>query len=194
MHRDYLDWYMTDLPRPIFDHVGEHFNCEDIAMSFFISSFTEGLPPLLAHFWAIESMVKLYSPKKISGSKEHKNLRDACVESFAQQLNLKDRLRMAPILHRNDTMFYCGDEHYYLEDSSDNNNNNLRGDNAPIEEEVPMPERWTRHTDMVNQWRRLDRKDLLRELAKMKEKTVVKPKLAGLIEHSSEWEEKYSVK
>lgn len=195
MHRDYLDWYMTDLPRPIFDHVGEHFNCEDIAMSFFISSLTEGLPPLLAHFWAIDSMVKLYSPKKISGSKEHKNIRDACVESFAQQLNLKDRLQVAPVLYRNDTMFYCGDEHYYLEERTqvdNNNNNNLRGDSTAIED-LPMPERWSLHTDMVNQWRQLNRKDLLRQLAKMKEETSVKPKAAGLIEHSDAWEKKYNI-
>ena len=188
LHRDYLDWYMTDLPRSIFDHVGEHFNCEDIAMSFFISSLTEGLPPLLAHFWAIDSMVKLYSPKKISGTKDHKHLRDECVESFAQQLNLKDQLQAASVLHRNDTMFYCGDEHYILAESPPLDNNNLRGDNAP------MPERWTLHTDMVNRWRQLGPKDLHRQLVKMKEETSEKPNLAGLIEHSDAWEKKYNVK
>ena len=197
LHRDYLDWYMTDLPRPILDHVAEHFNCEDIAMSFFISSLTDGKPPLLAHFWAIESMVKLYSPKKISGSKHHKDLRDGCVESFAQQLNLKDRLQAAPVLHRNDTMFYCGDQHYPSDNnmlpSSSSSASNLRGDKSLLDN-TRMPQRLIEHANTIQQWRLLSRKEMLHRLDKMKAETSAKAKQAGLIEHTKAWEKKYQTK
>lgn len=203
LHRDYLDWYMTDLPKPIFEHVAEHFNCEDIAMSFFISSLTDGKPPLLAHFWAIDSMVKLYSPKRISGSKHHKELRDGCVESFAQQMDLKGRLRVASVLHRNDTMFYCGDQHYEedLDTNNNDDNNNvqkntnmlLRGGRsvANADTAAATPDRIIEHDDLINQWRILSRKEMLLKVVEMKDETSVKAKFAGLIEHTNEWEKKY---
>lgn len=186
MHRDYLDWYMQDLPRPVFDHVAESFNCEDIAMSFFISSHTNALPPLLAHFWAIESMVKLWSPKKISGSKQHKSLRDHCVEDFAQQLGLKDRLMTAPILYRNDTMFYCGDKH------RDNHNMLLQPSSTYLrsDKEMPVP-RQRDHFYKINQWRQLSNKEVAKKLDEMKKETSTKAKAAGLIEHSEEWKVKF---
>jgi Glycosyl transferase family 64 domain len=188
LHKDYLEWYMQDLPRPIFDHVAESFNCEDIAMSFFISSHTSGLPPLLANFWAIESMVKLYSPKRISGSKQHKSLRDDCVESFAHQLHLKDRLMTAPILYRNQTFFYCGDHHR----SPDNKllgsfPNYLRGDNN-------MCQRQKDHFQKINQWRTMDKKGMMEIVTEMKMNVSAKAKVAGLIEQTKEWEAKFQTK
>ena len=181
LHRDYLDWYMTDLPRPIFDHVAKSFNCEDIAMSFFVSSLTFGKPPLLAHFWAIETMVKLYSPKKISGTKDHKQLRDACVESFAQQLHLKDRLYFAPVLHRNDTMFYCGDDKH--------DDMVLENDTT---KDLVVP-RQLEHFRKVDQWRQKENKEFSQVIIHMKEKTAAKAKLAGLIEHTEAWKKKYDI-
>jgi hypothetical protein len=120
LHRDYLDWYMTDLPRSIFDTVAKEFNCEDIAMSFMISSVTEGRPPLLADFWAIKSMVKMESGSKISGSKGHKQKRDKCVNSFAELLGLKGnggtaRLQKAKY-RQNNTMIECGMEPDVVDD------------------------------------------------------------------------------
>lgn len=89
LHKDYLRLYTERLPRPIFDFVSKNFNCEDIAMSFFVSSLTEGEPPLLADYWAVKSLVKLYSESMISNASEHKVQRDECVDSFAEQLGLK---------------------------------------------------------------------------------------------------------
>lgn len=112
IHKDYLDMYMNALPASILDNIAEHFNCEDIAMSFMISSLTEGKPSLLADLWAIKSMVKLYVEEKISGGKSHKSLRDECVNNFAEMLGLKDgpnRLRIQPYRHEEGSLFECGD-------------------------------------------------------------------------------------
>jgi Glycosyl transferase family 64 domain len=176
---------MKELPRPIFDHVAEAFNCEDIAMSFMVSSLTDGRPPLLASFWAIESMIKLFVPKKISGTKNHKAIRDECVDSFAQQLNLKDRLYTAPILHRNDTMFYCGDKHYY------NTTTNLP---TEINWEKEATPRQRKHMKQISQWRRHGIKEMRQVIASMKNIASAKAKLAGLLEHTDEWKATYGRK
>lgn len=89
LHRDYLHMYMTLLPKTIIDFVAEKLNCEDIAMSFFVSSVTKGQLPLLADLWAMQSMIKLASPLKISDTNNHKAIRDLCVDSFAEILGLK---------------------------------------------------------------------------------------------------------
>ena len=80
-------------------------------MSFMVSSLTGGLPPLLADFWAIKTMVKMHVDKKISGTKNHKSIRDDCVDSFAEILGLKarsKRLRKEEYIHKKDHMFECG--------------------------------------------------------------------------------------
>lgn len=89
LHRDYLDLYTMALPRPMYAYIGRHFECEDIAMSFLVSSLTQGKPPLIADYWAVKSMVKLYSESRISGGKDHKQARDKCVNDFAEMLGLK---------------------------------------------------------------------------------------------------------
>ena len=89
LHRDYLHMYMTTLHKTIFAFVEEKMNCEDIAMSLFVSSKTQGKLPLLADLWAMEAMVKLKSTQKISDSSNHKSTRDFCVNSFAEILGLK---------------------------------------------------------------------------------------------------------
>ena len=90
LHRDYLDLYTDALPRPIYAYVAANLECEDVAMSFLVSSLTDGKPPLLADYWAVKSMVKLYSESKISGGKDHKSTRDACVNDFAGMLGLRE--------------------------------------------------------------------------------------------------------
>jgi len=91
IHRDYLDLYTQALPREIFNFVSQNLNCEDVAMSFLVSSLTNGKPPLLADQWAVKSMIKLYSSKTISGGgKVHKLTRDACVDTFAERLGIKE--------------------------------------------------------------------------------------------------------
>ena len=90
IHADYLNLYMTHLPPRILQTVDTNFNCEDIAMSFFISSLTYGKVPLLANHWSMLSMVKLKSSNAISHSSNHKTLRDSCVDDFSFLLGLKD--------------------------------------------------------------------------------------------------------
>ena len=89
LHRDYLHLYHNALPRQIYSKVEFEFNCEDIAMSFFVSSLTDGLVPLLADYWAVRTLVKLPSSSTISGSPNHKRTRDDCVDLFANELGLK---------------------------------------------------------------------------------------------------------
>jgi len=113
IHRDYLDLYIMALPRPIYSYVAQNLECEDVAMSFLVSSLTDGKPPLLADYWAVKSMVKLYSTKKISGGKDHKATRDACVNDFARMLSLKEDgewpLQTGKLLH-SDKFFGYGAE------------------------------------------------------------------------------------
>ena len=66
---------------------------------------TGGRPPLLADGWSMKTMVKLYSPETISGTQDHKALRDACVNDFAQQLGLKGILQKATVVHHNHPPF-----------------------------------------------------------------------------------------
>lgn len=114
IHQDYMHMYIHDLPKEIIDQVAENFNCEDIAMSFLISSKTHGKPSLLADGWALKTMIKLYVEKKISGSKGHKALRDKCVNKYAKLLKIKDdetnKLQMVEYLPRRGKRFFeCGD-------------------------------------------------------------------------------------
>lgn len=103
---------MNELPKTILETVEKNFNCEDIAMSFMISSMTDGKPSLLADLWAIKSMVKLYVQEKISGTSNHKKIRDECVDNFSFLLGLKEgrnRLQRAKYVHGKDSFFECGD-------------------------------------------------------------------------------------
>lgn len=92
LHADYLDWYISsEHLGPLRLFVDQNFNCEDIGMSLAISSQTNGLPPLLADFWAVKSTIELdNSGKKISTTADHNELRDQCIDYFAAHLHLKD--------------------------------------------------------------------------------------------------------
>lgn len=144
---------MTDLPRPIFDTVAKEFNCEDIAMSFMISSLTEGRPSLLADFWAIKSMVKMESGPTISGSKGHKQKRDECVNSFAELLGLKGKdgtVRLQKAMYRhNNTMIECGMEPDVVDDG-----------HAKSERQITLEA-------MVQHWRAEGRDVLVHEIRRM---------------------------
>jgi len=90
LHRDYLYMYTKYLPREIYKEVENNFNCEDIAMSLFVSALTGGKPPLLADLWAIQAQLKLYVPPatKISNTSGHKVNRGECVDSYARLLEI----------------------------------------------------------------------------------------------------------
>ncbi|KAL7549615.1 hypothetical protein ACHAWF_012881 [Thalassiosira exigua] len=89
VHRDYLILYTAALPRAIYRHIDEHFECEDIAMSYFVSALTGGRPPLLADSWATSSL-ELYSRDGISWKVGHLDSRNKCVNDFAEYLGLKE--------------------------------------------------------------------------------------------------------
>ena len=120
IHRDYLNLYIATLPRPIYEHIDKHFNCEDIAMSYFVSAMTEGRPPLLGDHWAVATQIQLYSDDGLSWKIQHivsqsvllmtyiivdiivisnflyniiapyKGSRNNCVNDFAKYLGLKE--------------------------------------------------------------------------------------------------------
>lgn len=157
---------MTDLPRLIFDTVAKEFNCEDIAMSFMISSMTEGRPSLLADFWAVKSMIKMESGPTISGSKGHKQKRDECVNSFAGLLGLKGnggtlRLQKAKYRHNN-SMIECGME-------------------PDVDDGHAKNERQITLEAMVQRWRAEGRDVLVHELRQMMGRAGSKAYQHGLI-------------
>lgn len=112
VHRDYLDSYFTDMPAKIRETVDEHLNCEDIALSMWVSAHSKSPDtsvPLLADYWAIKSQVKLYSPETISGSNGHKRIRDDCVNDFADLLRIKEKFKPATFVHHSGGKhFECG--------------------------------------------------------------------------------------
>ena len=105
LHAVHLDLYERYAPIRIRRMIEEHKNCEDIAMSMWISALTGGIPPLLADGWAVGSQVKLEKGRDdptvrlndhgdvgvdgISASDNHKDYRDECVDTFATLLGLK---------------------------------------------------------------------------------------------------------
>ena len=71
IHRDYLDLYIATLPRPIYRYIDDNFNCEDIAMSYFVSALTAGKPPLLSDHWSVGTQSQLYSQNGLSWKNAH---------------------------------------------------------------------------------------------------------------------------
>lgn len=96
VHRDYLHLYTSALPRPIYQHIDKHFECEDIALSYFVSALTGGKPPLLSDHWASYSS-ELYTRNGISWKVGHINSRDVCVNDFAEYLGLKKNSKKAAV-------------------------------------------------------------------------------------------------
>lgn len=142
LHRDYLNLYMTQLPRPIFQHVQQQFNCEDIAMSLYVSLLSGGKVPLLADGWAATSFVHLESNNSIHGSEQHMRTRHHCLNHFANLLGLKGRLQNSPI-KRNNT------EHDWFERGAASN---------PVQA-ITIDRFWTLK-NKTDQWRTMKKEDL----------------------------------
>ena len=183
LHKDYLDLYIAAMPRPIYLYVAQHFECEDIAMSFFVSSLTGGKPPLITDYWAVKSMVKLYSEEKISGGKDHKVARDNCVDSFAGMLGVKEDgewgpLQTAELVHggEKDRMFGYGAEPEDWDSM----------DEASISS--------TRLRELVGTMKALKTKshnDQVKWLKKKKYQTEKEARKVGMIEKTVEWKERW---
>lgn len=168
------------MPRPIFHKVAKHFNCEDIAMTLYISSLTDGRPPLLADQWAIKSMLKLYSKSAISSTDNHKKMRDECVDSFAEQFGLKDgelkRLETAEIVRQEFKNFECGAK-----------SNPIRN----MEERSVTNPRQKRLSDKIEHWKQLDQKELSKEIQKMWYSIAKEPYVRGLLVKTDPWKKKF---
>ncbi|KAL7555602.1 hypothetical protein ACA910_021012 [Epithemia clementina (nom. ined.)] len=110
-HVNYLHSYTHDMPAIVRRFIARNLNCEDIAMSLWISKLTHAQLPLLADTWTLSSAVKLASDNAISQNAatlssttsnngaaagapmyNHKYKRNVCVNDFAELLGLKDSL------------------------------------------------------------------------------------------------------
>lgn len=179
LHRDYLDIYINELPLSVLDNIAKNFNGEDIAMSFLISSLTDGKPPLLADTWAIKSMIKLYVQKKISGGRDHKHLRDMYVDSFAQILGLKEsgssrRLQAVKLYHQKDSTFDCGDTIWGKLDRS------------------PKSERQVQLKQMLDEWHQ--KGNVQKEVQRLMSGAAFDAYKRGLIEKTDPWKERFHTK
>lgn len=170
-----MNWYMTDMPAFIRETVSENFNCEDIALSFYVSSLTDGKPPLLADFWAIKTMTKLYSPARISGQKSHKSTRDNCVDSFADSLGLKQSLEPAKYVHSKPSFFECGANAI-----------------SELPVDVTMSERHEQHVKLINQWKAKTAKDIVQIMQQLFASSRKKAYVNGLIQDTPPWKERWS--
>lgn len=202
LHRDYLDLYMSHLPPPVFDRVADELNCEDIAMSFFVSALTGGRPPLLADYWAAQSQIKLYVPKGgISNTKDHKALRDRCVDDFMTALGVRpggsdDRrgkggggpptgataLGSHELWHRKNALFGWGAE----------------PDPDPFAVQEGMIPRHRALVEALSEWggdgSDGEKEAAMRAVQKMKSVASAEAVAKGLIEKTKEWNERWGQK
>jgi hypothetical protein len=174
------------LPRSIYTYVAQNLECEDVAMSFLVSSLTGGKPPLLADYWAVKSMVKLYSTKKISGGKDHKATRDTCVNDFAELLGLKEDgewpLQTGKLLHT-DKFFGYGAE------TEEWSNINVR---ALSQSSSSASDRLQDGVEKMQQLQTMSSNDRMGWLAKEKAMTMMEAKEVGMIEGTPEWKKRWS--
>lgn len=99
LHRDYMVSYFEDMPDAIRDFVATNMNCEDIAMSLWVTSSTNQAPRVAAE-WAIRTVQELPADGAISGNGGHRGMRDDCLNRFAEILGI-DNL---PVAQWNDTV------------------------------------------------------------------------------------------
>lgn len=147
---------------------------------FLVSSLTGGKVPLLADYWAVKSMVKLYSDAKISGGKNHKAIRDGCVDRFAGLLGLKEDgprpLHPGRLLHAGDAFFQYGAQPEPWE---------------TIEEaEVDSP-RMRERLRAMQEVRGLSQEERIKWLTAQKYMATMEAKKAGMIEKTAEWKKRW---
>lgn len=175
VHVDYLHQYMNVMPTSIRDTVNRYFNCEDIALSLWVSSRTNGRPPLLADHWAVKSMVKLYSESGISSTNDHKRKRDECINDFADILHLKKSLKTSRLVHKDDA--FSGLFDY-----------GAKADNWNEHERV------ARLADLVatvQQWKEQGPEALVHDLGQLRTEAAEVAFSKGLIEKTDPWKERF---
>ncbi|CAB9527149.1 expressed unknown protein [Seminavis robusta] len=78
----------------MYQHIQDHMNCEDIAMSLLISNLTHAKYPIAVDEWGFTSRLQLALKTGYEGIKAGKNHmphRSNCVDWFATDLQLKDK-------------------------------------------------------------------------------------------------------
>jgi glucuronyl/N-acetylglucosaminyl transferase EXT2 len=173
LHVDYLKSYMTDMPQSIRDKVHANLNCEDIAMSLWVSNQTNAQVPLLADYWAMNSLVKLHSNGAISAMGGHKKVRDECVDEFASILGLKDKLQPVQWVHDSEPLFDCG---------------------VNVQDTVAMAyvsPRLEDLTTLVSKWKPLKRNDVSREMKRLVEGMIGPALNAGLVQGTDQWKKRF---
>jgi glucuronyl/N-acetylglucosaminyl transferase EXT2 len=179
LHRDYLTMYMHDMPQEIRDMVAQNFNCEDIAMSLYISSCTQDHPPLLADMWVVKSQIKMYVAKKISGTSNHKSVRDTCVHTFSQLLRLQ---------HFHTVPLNLGSPFEYGDIATNWNAPNVRPISQwPIwhQDALETVERWRQFISTSEKAKMMNE---MRQLHSIASKPIYD---AGFIEKTTPWKERY---
>lgn len=88
IHRDYLHWYITAMPSSILNYITRRMNCEDLAMSMFVTRLAGGVRPLIADAWARWSAIQLESDNELSSKKRHRTERKLCLNLFAPPLGM----------------------------------------------------------------------------------------------------------
>jgi hypothetical protein len=190
IHRDYYNLYIHALPRSIYIYVAQNLECEDVAMSFLISSLTSGKPPLLADYWAVKSMSKLYSQTKISGGKDHKATRDACVNDFASLLELKENgmypLQFGKLLHSGDKRFfgYGAEEEEWtsITNNINDNDSSMMLSKRLLDVVATMQKLRTSKTN----------EERMAWLNKEKTMTQMEARAVGMIENTPEWKTRWA--
>ena len=180
LHRDYLNLYMSVLPKTILDTITNTLNCEDIAMTLLVSSATNGKPPLLVNAWARKTLIKLFQMNAISGGddvarqEEHRRLRDSCVDTFAAMLDLKEG---ASQLKKERFLVQHLKNEYY--------------DSAPFsdEDQVPIESFVERERRLVKQWNKSASKRA--SIKEWVQEASADAKGKGLITKTEEWERRW---
>ena len=182
-HQHYMTLYMKQMPSIIRTTIDQNFNCEDIAMSMYISAcHAQHKVPLLAHLWAVKSQIKMYVAKKISGTNNHKHIRDDCVHHFSQLLQLQNpshppRFQTVPL--QLGTYFEYGDTP-----------ENWNDPNIPPRHEFSNAIQLAIVT--VERWKGLSPPEFMTELKQHREDVIQPIYDAGYIEKTIPWQRKFS--
>ena len=170
------------MPSIIRTTIDQNFNCEDIAMSMYISAcHSSHKVPLLANVWAVKSQIKMYVAKKISGTNNHKQIRDDCVHHFSQLLHLQDRHQFHTVPLHLGTMFDYGDVPEHWNDPHVPTRSEW---SASMQHAIATVERWQQLDDKEHTW--------MKEWKEFREDAIRPIYDAGYIEKTIPWRRKFS--